>query len=414
MKEKRTSAAAQIRRIGRHKGILPGIPTSTEAQIRRIGRHKGILSGIPTSLGDVVLTIKPIRAVRWSRAVKRFIREQAAQGNALSEQTAPEMLVGVETLVIDAPLIMEGWNAVRMAAAPLALRSIDQFKRQGSWMMLTAGVALGCDGYKPLEDFAREMNFEHARLSKQYSKVDEIPYDGDRKIESTIHRDANGLRAFAKGDPASILARCEQVLDGRERPMLYEDKERALESALKMEGYGLETLAFATKRLEGPGDFEREMVFLGVVGMGDIAREEIPGVMDAFRGMGMRPVLVSDATMVEGAARASGAMRYEAGILGGAEMDEMDDRALVAAVKRTDAFVELNPMQRGRVIRALRAIGPVAILSEAPDGGIGLSLRRNGGEAPDTALVHGGLDEVVRLFADCHALYEEHNPEETE
>ncbi len=356
----------------------------------------------------MIITLKPIRSIRWSRVVRRFIKEQEELGNILSQQTTPDLLASVRTLVVDVPMIMEGWNAVRMAAAPIALRSIEQFKRQGSWMMLTAGVALGCDGYAPLESFAREMNFESSRMAKQYPKVESIPYDNRRRMETTIHRDANGLRAFAKGDPAAILACCSFVLDGQEREIFPMDRESVQSAVLKMESYGLETLGFATKWLENTAECETDMVFLGVVGMGDLAKEDIPATMDAFREMDIRPVLVTEETVLEGAARASGILRSSARILNGPEIEEMDDDALANAASRVDAFVGVAGFQRNRVIRALRSVGELMILSEASDGKIGLSLRRDCADAPDTALLREGIEEVLRLFQTSQALYREH------
>ncbi len=159
--------------------------------------------------------VAPVRDFLWARAAKQFLRERAEAGVLIRDRDALTAIGEIKTLLVDTRQVMEGWNAVRMAAAPLFACDLDKFRRQGSWMMLTAGVALGCADAKPLETFARELNFESERMAKQFPKVDVFAYDDARRVETTVHRDAGGFRAYTKGEPEAVLARCLSVLDGR-------------------------------------------------------------------------------------------------------------------------------------------------------------------------------------------------------
>ncbi|MCL1965165.1 MAG: hypothetical protein FWF69_08925 [Firmicutes bacterium] len=344
----------------------------------------------------------PVQSWRFTKATRAFLQQNAERGVLLRDRDAPKAIAGIRKLVIDAPMIMEGWNAVRMVAAPLDPCDLERFRRQSSWMMLTAGVALGCDDYAPLEEFARELNFARERMARQYPKVSALPYDEARRIETTVHRDAGGLRAYAKGEPEAVLNRCAQVLDGQARPLDSADRERALASTRRMEAQGLLTLGFATKWLEAPGPYEEDMIFLGVVGMGDLVKPEVPAAVDALHSMDVRPVLVTQSSLPDGAVRASGLGWPGAGILRQGALETLEGAALRRAARETAAFLEVPKEERSRVLRALRAEDGVAALNQTQEGGVTLSFGREAvGEA---FLPGGGLEAVAGLIQSCREL----------
>lgn len=356
-----------------------------------------------STIDRIVNSIGPLRQLKWGRAAKRFCQEQIALGVHLANREVPLSIYRAKTVLIDAGLVVEGWNAVRMAAAPLCVCPIEKYRRQGSWMMLTAGVALGCDGYAPLQNFAREMNFESTRMARQYPKISEIAYDDERQMETTVHRDAGSFRAFAKGAPEAILARCTKVLDGKERALDEADRREALDSGLSMERYGLETLAFATKQMESEGEpAEAEMTFLGIVGMGDLPLETAPSMMRRLRALGIRPVFVSKTAYPENAVRVSGVLRPESGVMYGSELEGLSAEALLDAALWADAVVGADNALRRRLARALRVQGGVAIIAPMPGGEVAVSLGRS--ESDDATLRTGGLDAVVGLIERCYAL----------
>lgn len=345
--------------------------------------------------------IPPVRNLLWTKTRRQFLLSQAQKGVMLKDIEVPGSLASLKSLLLDAKLVMEGQNVVRLVAAPLEIVKPDRFKRQGAWMMLTAGVALGCDGFAPLAGFAREMGFENERMARQYPRVETLAYDADRRIETTVHKDAGGFRAYAKGDTRAILERCTQVINGKETLMVEAEKQRAQDIADDMEACGLQTLAFATKWLPEAGAFEERMSFLGIVGMGDLPRPGMSRVMEALRALSVRPLLLAEEALPEGAVRQSGAVREGAGVLYAPEIDAMNIETLREAVCCADAFLGVSAEQRGRLLRALRADGPVASVCLSPEGTATLSLGR--GEGPDAA-VPGGLEGVLGLLKDCQRM----------
>lgn len=357
-----------------------------------------------------LLKISSIRNRLYGRAAEKFVAEQEAKGIILRNEDVIERLSGLRTVLVDAPLIMEGFDAVRRITAPLETTDPSRLKHQASWMVLTAAISLGCDACAPLEELVREMNFEPERLIRQYPRVKTLPYDGERGVETTIHKDMGGLRSYAKGDTKSILDKCIKVLDGRERVMTDKDRERALEAAQEMEEEGLRTLAFATRWLKEPGEYEEEMVFLGIVGMGDLPHLDAPWAMEALRGAGIRPVLVSAREMMPGAVAASGALHGEAGVMLGTEIEALADDDLSEAAVHADAFLEVSWQQREKLAKAMRRDGVVATLSLEPESG-GMVLALTGGAEPDVVFEEGGVRTMVRLLGECRALCEAYSGE---
>lgn len=358
-----------------------------------------------------LLKIPVIRKHLYGRAVEKFAKEQEARGIVLRNGEVVERLSALRTVLIDTPLVMEGYDAVRCLAAPLDLCEPSRLKHQGSWMVLTAAVSLACEDSAPLVNLAREMNFEPERMIGQYPRLERIPYDAVREVETSIHRDMDGMRAYTKGGINAVLARCVKVLDGRERIMNAEDWQKILAATAEMEGEGLHVLAFATKWLKEPGEYEEDMVFLGAVGMGDLPHLDAPWAMEALRGAAIRPVLVSaDWDIMPGAVMASGVLRSGAGIMKADEMDTLDDDALAEATEHADAFLGMDRQRRKRLARAIRRDGAVATLAEAPESG-NMALMFNGGAEPDVVFEEGGVRALVRLLGECRALTEAYRME---
>jgi len=349
--------------------------------------------------------VGPLRKIAWARATKRFLKEQEARGITLASRDVPGALARVRTVLIDASLIMEGWNAVRMAAAPLAVCPIDKYKRQGSWMMLTAGVSLGSGGSGPLESFAREMNFANERMARQYPKVLTIASTGERRMETTVHRDGDGFRAFSKGEARAVLSCCARVLDGKDRPLESGDARQALHSAAEMEHHGLEAVAFATKALGVAEDAEteRDMTFLGIIGMGDLPGEHTPVQVRRLRAIGKRPVFTAKSAYPESAIRASGILRRDSSILDASEMSFGSADELTAAGLFADAFTGIDNSMRRRLAWAIRRHEPTAILTQMPDGEVVLSTGKTGVE--DAVIRAGGLAEAVAFLERCQGLW---------
>ena len=90
----------------------------------------------------LIQSVAPMRDMFYKRAVNKFLEQQKGLGVELDDAAAVEALGFARTVAIDASILLEGDEHVRGACAPFALCPVSRLKRQPSWMMLTAGVAL--------------------------------------------------------------------------------------------------------------------------------------------------------------------------------------------------------------------------------------------------------------------------------
>ncbi len=199
-----------------------------------------------------------------------------------------------------------------------------------------------------------------------YTKIDEIPFDYDRRRMSVVIQSDDGQhRLITKGATEELIKICSFVRRGdTDQPLTAEAAQKVLQDAASLGEEGLHVIAVAEKReqidvntfgVEG----EKDMTFLGYVAFLDPPKPDVAKAVQALYAAGVDvKVLSGDAEpVVKNICRCVGIR--EAAALMGDEIETMDDAALKTAVERANIFSRLAPMQKQRVVDALRANGHV-------------------------------------------------------
>jgi len=199
-----------------------------------------------------------------------------------------------------------------------------------------------------------------AGVSPDGERVGEIPFSAARK-RMTVLVETDGARtAYTKGAPETVLSRCDRVLDGGEAVPLTDARRRAIrETADAFAADALRVLAFASKAgvaADASDDaVESEMVFLGLQGMLDPPRAEVPGAVADCRRAGVDVVMVTG-DGVETAKAVGEAVGFDpSGALTGRDIEALDDDALRRAVEDVEVFARADPGQKVRVLDALQS-----------------------------------------------------------
>lgn len=222
-------------------------------------------------------------------------------------------------------------------------------------------------GLKNLIDLAiinRARQYGLEELAARYNRVDEIPFDFTRRRMSVVLEDSNKKRQLiTKGAVEEILAISSHVeIGGHVMPIDDAARRVAMATYEKYNSDGLRMLAVAQKN-EVPGSEafsvadEREMVLIGFVGFLDPPKESAKAAITALQDHGVRTVvLTGDSEGVAVKVCKKVGVRTEV-VLSGRDIDQMDDEALLAAIRVCDLFAKLSPSQKSRVVKAFQTAG---------------------------------------------------------
>lgn len=267
----------------------------------------------------------------------------------------------------------------------------------------------------------RETTLSHPRLH-------ELPFDARRKRMSTIHRNQRGEVAFVKGAPKEVLQLCRHIWrDGRIEPL---DEATRAEIMGVNDDYArkaLRVLALAYRPLpprQGsytPQTVERELTFLGLVGMMDPPRPEVAAAVQTCREAGIRIAMITGdyGLTAESLARRVGLLiTPNPHILTGAELDEMSDDDLQTLLAEEVIFARMAPEHKLRLVAAFQARGEVVAVSgdgvnDAPalrKADIGIAMGITGTDvakqAADVILTDDNFGAIAQAIAEGRAVYD--------
>lgn len=206
------------------------------------------------------------------------------------------------------------------------------------------------------------------RLLAERPRVDEAGFDSTRKLMSTVHDGPDGMELHMKGAPEVVLGRSTvAATDDGTIPITDELRDQLLEDADRMAASGLRTLAFARRRLtevpEPLSDAETGMTYLGLVGLRDEVRDEVPGAVANARHAGVRTVMVTGDHQVTASAIADAAGLDEGQVMHGSDLKAMEVGELAAVIGDHRAFARVDPIDKVKIVEAWRASGATVAMT---------------------------------------------------
>jgi Ca2+-transporting ATPase len=202
-------------------------------------------------------------------------------------------------------------------------------------------------------------------LERVMPRVQEIPFDSDRKRMTTIHRrDGAQVLAYVKGAPDVLLDQCTQLQRGGQTvPLSDTARQEILAQNLDMARAALRVLGVAYRPLSGvpakptPETVERELVFVGLLGMIDPARPEVKDAVKVAKGAGLKSVMVTGdhKETAEAIARDIGLLGKDGLVLTGPEIEKLSDAELAARAERLEVCCRVSPQHKTRIVDAMKA-----------------------------------------------------------
>ena len=202
-------------------------------------------------------------------------------------------------------------------------------------------------------------------IKKEFTKINEIPFDFVRRRLSVIISGNNGLKIITKGAIEEILDICSTAEDsGKGIPITNELKNNIKSISKKMNQDGMRVIGVCSKTLDtATVDFtvkdESDMTFLGFVGFLDPPKESSKDSIEKLNNAGIRViVLTGDNEYVTKAICEKVNINTKRIVLG-SSLDTMEDSAVLRVLKNTNVFAKLSPIQKARIIRLLKESGNV-------------------------------------------------------
>jgi Mg2+-importing ATPase len=227
--------------------------------------------------------------------------------------------------------------------------------------MAAVNASFASGVHSPLDDAI----LAHAgRASSSWSKVDEIPFDADRRRASVVADGPPGRLLVAKGAPEAVLDACDTWNDvGFSRPLDATARETALAAVRAHAERGMRVLAVAGRAMDRRDRYARDdesaLVLYGFLAFEDPPLPDAAGTVATLVADGVRVKIISgdDPAVVRHVC--AGTSLAESRVVVGTELDAVSDAALGPLAESTDVFARVSPRQKLRIVLALKARGHV-------------------------------------------------------
>jgi Ca2+-transporting ATPase len=270
-------------------------------------------------------------------------------------------------------------------------------------------------------------------IQARFPRVAEAPFSSERKLMSTVHEDGESAGkhfVFAKGAPGMLLERCTHELTGQdERPLTAERRTQILQETERLAAEAMRTLGAAFRTFDD-GDspsngsskadqFERDLVFLGLIGMIDPPRPEARSAVERAKTAGIRPILITGDHPVTAMAIAR-ELGIASGdrVVDGVQLDVMSDEDLAAAAHEVAVYARVSPQQKLRIVKALQSRGEIVAMTgdgvnDAPalkSADIGIAMGITGTDvskaAADLVLTDDNFATIVAAVEEGRAVFD--------
>ncbi|MCX8129091.1 MAG: calcium-translocating P-type ATPase, SERCA-type [Clostridia bacterium] len=261
-------------------------------------------------------------------------------------------------------------------------------------------------------------------LESIYFRVDEIPFDSDRKYMTVICNKNKETFAFTKGAPDVIIEKCTKMMTANGiielNPIL---RRSILKVNDSMAGEALRVLGVAYRRLDygsyKQSGADRDLIFVGLVGMIDPPRKEVIEAVQKCKMAGIKPVMITGDHKITATAIAKELRIYSDGdkVLTGAELEQLDENRLGKLAEEVSVYARVSPKHKLMIVKALKKLGHIVAMTgdgvnDAPavkEADIGVSMGITGTdvtkEASSMILMDDNFATIVAAIEEGRVIY---------
>lgn len=271
-----------------------------------------------------------------------------------------------------------------------------------------------------LLDLAGRYGISRTELEQRFPRKDEIAFDSERKMMTTLHQDGSSYTSYTKGSIEEIIKHSTKIfVNGRVIPLTANHRAHINAAAAKLSSKALRLLALGM-RSGNKTPSEDELVFLGFVGMMDPVRPEAAQAVLDFQAAGVKTIMITGDRIDTAFAIANelGIARKMSECMTGSDIDALSDAAFTNALSRTTVFAHVSPEHKVRIVTTLKASGKIVAMTgdgvnDAPSlksADVGIAMGITGTDvaknAADLVLTDDNFATIAKAIAEGRSIYE--------
>lgn len=232
------------------------------------------------------------------------------------------------------------------------------------------GVQTGDPTEVALIDVGNKINIFKEDLNKAHKRVNEIPFDSDRKLMTTVNTYDKVFNVFTKGAIDSILKISNKILiNGEIKDFTKEEKEKVLMASNLMSDDALRVLALGYKVIDTEhvaiDDLEKDLIFVGLMGMIDPPREEVKGSIQVSKNAGIKTIMITGdhKNTAVAIAKELGIANDISEAMSGSEIDTYSDEEFTKIVNNYRVFARVSPEHKVKIVKAFKSHGNIVSMT---------------------------------------------------
>lgn len=272
-----------------------------------------------------------------------------------------------------------------------------------------------------LLDAINKLNINFNDLKKNCLRIDEIPFDSNRKLMTTLIKNKECIIQYTKGAVDELLKKCSNIIiNGKLKKITKKDIENIKNANESLCNKALRVLGFAYKECKNSNEMsECNLIFVGLVGMIDPPREEVYNAIIKCRNAGMQTIMITGdhKNTAYAIAKELNIVKDIGEVVDGSYLDNFTDEQLKSEIWKYKVFTRVSPEHKVRIVKAFKANGKVVAMTgdgvnDAPSiksANIGIGMGKSGTEVTkevaDMILTDDNFATIVLAVEEGRKIY---------
>ena len=283
---------------------------------------------------------------------------------------------------------------------------------------------------EPTEEAIVKEGFHNGKdknqLYQAMPRVNEIPFDSNRKMMTTIHKIGNQYRIITKGAPDVLLERCQKQINGKlgqnsilQKAQIQKENEKMAQKALRVIAVGYKDLDSLPQKID-TNTVESNLIFVGLIGMIDPPREGVKEAVKTCKKAGIKTVMITGDHIATAKAIAKdlNILKAKDKAITGQELDKIPQKELQKNIADYAVFARVTPEHKVRIVKAWQSTGAVVAMTgdgvnDSPalkNADIGIAMGKNGTDvaknAADMVLADDNFVTIVEAVKQGRNIYD--------